>query len=101
MSKFSICEIEKDLDWTGRYECSTHGVEYRDNDKNPSEFCPVGKVESDFDKVKELLAEQEKKTKILLDALERITNLDHVRRLPGCWCHVETAQKALEEYKKE
>jgi hypothetical protein len=55
----------------------------------------------DFEEVKELLANQEKKTKILLDALERITNLDHVRRLPGCWCHVEVALEALKEYKKE
>lgn len=58
----------------------------------------------DFDEVKELFEEQEKKIQILVDGLEEVINMGHAS--DGEWscegyCHVEAAQEALEEYKKE
>jgi hypothetical protein len=41
------CEIEKDREWVGQYECATHGVWYRDSDKKPKELCPVGEAEAE------------------------------------------------------
>ncbi len=52
----------------------------------------------------ELISVQEKKIKILVDGLEEIINMGHAS--DGEWscegyCHVEAAQEALEEYRKE
>ena len=58
MSKVSMCEIEEFGGYLGQYECTTHGVQYCDRDKNPSKFCPVGEVESDFEEVKEIEEEE-------------------------------------------
>jgi len=41
----SECEIEKDGEYVGRYECATHGVWYCDSDTKPKESCPVGEAE--------------------------------------------------------
>jgi hypothetical protein len=40
-----MCEIEKDGEMLGRYECATHGVWYCDSDNKPKEVCPVGEAE--------------------------------------------------------
>jgi signal transduction histidine kinase len=41
----SECEIEKDGEYVGRYECATHGVWYCDSDRKPKASCPVGEAE--------------------------------------------------------
>ena len=74
-------------------------------------YGPDGNLEAsgteafaNWEEVKELLANQEKKTKILLDALENIASAGRKESYTyGCSGshHIGVAKQALDEYKKE